>query len=70
MWKVRIVDTVLPADERVSRRELIAAADRYFDVVTGGERSSAHDGLGNFFHPDCQRAEMATIATNSRVDFR
>ncbi len=55
----RIYDTVLPPDERVSRAELIATADKYFDVVSG--TLDYHDAP---WHPECSRLEDAVLTVN------
>jgi hypothetical protein len=58
----RIFDTVLPEDERVSREELIAVANQYFDVVSG-----TLDWRKVPWHPECQRYELATMTVNSAM---
>jgi len=55
----RIYDAVLPPDERVSRAELIAIANKYFDVVSG--TLDYHDVP---WHPECSRLEDAVLTVN------
>jgi len=55
----RIYDTVLPPSERVSRAELIATANKYFDVVSG--TLNYHDAP---WHPECSRLEDAVLTVN------
>jgi hypothetical protein len=55
----RIYDAVLPADEQVSRAELIATANKYFDVVSGA--LDYHDAP---WHPECSRLEDAVLTVN------
>ncbi len=55
----RIYDTVLPKDEQISRAELIATADKYFDVVSG--TLDYHDVP---WHPECSRLEDAVLTVN------
>ncbi len=55
----RIYDTVLPASEQVSRAELIATANKYFDVVSG--TLNYHDAP---WHPECSRLEDAVLTVN------
>jgi hypothetical protein len=55
----RIFDTVLPASEQVSRAELIATANKYFDVVSG--TLNYHDAP---WHPECSRLEDAVLTVN------
>lgn len=55
----RIYDAVLPADEQVSRAELIATANQYFDVVSG--TLDYHDAP---WHPECSRLEDAVLTVN------
>jgi hypothetical protein len=55
----RIYDAVLPPDERVSRAELIATANKYFDVVSG--TLDYHDAP---WHPECSRLEDAVLTVN------
>jgi hypothetical protein len=55
----RIYDAVLPASEQVSRAELIATANRYFDVVSG--MLDYHDAP---WHPECSRLEDAVLTVN------
>ncbi|HTX23288.1 MAG TPA: hypothetical protein VMD03_01420 [Steroidobacteraceae bacterium] len=55
----RIYDAVLPPDERVSRAELIATANKYFDVVSG--TLDYHDAP---WHPECSRLEDALLTVN------
>jgi hypothetical protein len=56
----RLFDTEIPADERSSREELFATANKYFDAVSG---------LVNYrdvpWHPECQRIELGTFTVNS-----
>jgi hypothetical protein len=55
----RIYDAVLPAGEQVSRTELIATANKYFDVVSG--TLDYHDAP---WHPECSRLEDAVLTVN------
>jgi hypothetical protein len=55
----RIYDAVLPPSEQVSRAELIATANKYFDVVSG--TLSYHDAP---WHPECSRLEDAVLTVN------
>lgn len=55
----RIYDAVLPASEQVSRAELIATANKYFDVVSGV--LNYHDAP---WHPECSRLEDAVLTVN------
>lgn len=55
----RIYDAVLPPSERVSRAELIATANKYFDVVSG--TLNYHDAP---WHPECSRLEDAVLTVN------
>jgi hypothetical protein len=55
----RIYDAVLPQGEQVSRAELIAAANKYFDVVSG--TLDYHDVP---WHPECSRLEDAVLTVN------
>jgi hypothetical protein len=55
----RIYDAVLPRDEQVSRAELIATANKYFDVVSG--TLDYHDVP---WHPECSRLEDAVLTVN------
>ena len=55
----RIYDAVLPESERVSRAELIATANKYFDVVSGS--LNYHDAP---WHPECSRLEDAVLTVN------
>jgi hypothetical protein len=55
----RIYDAVLPKDEQISRAELIATADKYFDVVSG--TLDYHDAP---WHPECSRLEDAVLTVN------
>ncbi len=55
----RIYDTVLPPEEQVSRAELIATANKYFDVVSG--TLNYHDVP---WHPECSRLEDAVLTVN------
>jgi hypothetical protein len=55
----RIYDTVLPPSEQVSRAELIATANKYFDVVSG--TLDYHDAP---WHPECSRLEDAVLTVN------
>jgi hypothetical protein len=56
----RIFDTVLPADERSSRAQLFAVADKYFDAVS--HRIDYHDVP---WHPECQRVELGVFTVNA-----
>jgi hypothetical protein len=55
----RIYDSVLPQSERVSRAELTAIANQYFDVVSGS--LDYHDVP---WHPECSRLEDAVLTVN------
>jgi hypothetical protein len=55
----RIYDSVLPESERVPRAELIAIANKYFDVVSG--TLDYHDVP---WHPECSRLEDAVLTVN------
>ena len=55
----RIYDAVLPVGEQVSRAELIATANKYFDVVSG--TLNYHDAP---WHPECSRLEDAVLTVN------
>ena len=55
----RIYDAVLPPDEQVPRAELIAIANKYFDVVSG--TLDYHDVP---WHPECSRLEDAVLTVN------
>ena len=55
----RIYDAVLPPDEQASRAELIATANKYFDVVSG--TLDYHDAP---WHPECSRLEDAILTVN------
>jgi hypothetical protein len=55
----RIYDAVLPPAEQVSRAQLIATADKYFDVVSG--TLDYHDVP---WHPECSRLEDAVLTVN------
>jgi len=55
----RIYDAVLPDSERVSRSELAAIANKYFDVVSG--TLNYHDVP---WHPECSRLEDALLTVN------
>jgi len=55
----RIYDAVLPPSEQVSRAELIATANKYFDVVSG--TLNYHDAP---WHPECSRLEDAVLTVN------
>ncbi|HVZ24022.1 MAG TPA: hypothetical protein VG871_23270 [Vicinamibacterales bacterium] len=56
----RIFDTVLPPDERSTREQLFAAANRYFDAVS--QKGSYRDAP---WHPECQRLELGTFTVNA-----
>jgi len=56
----RIFDTVLPEDERVSRAELIATANKYFDVVSGVIQYRDVP-----WHPECHRIELGVFTVHS-----
>ena len=55
----RIYDAVLPVSEQVSRAELIATANKYFDVVSG--TLDYHEAP---WHPECSRLEDAVLTVN------
>ena len=55
----RIYDAVLPISEQVSRAELIATANKYFDVVSG--MLNYHEAP---WHPECSRLEDAVLTVN------
>ncbi|MGH8218008.1 MAG: hypothetical protein ACREUT_05505 [Steroidobacteraceae bacterium] len=55
----RIYDAVLPKDEQVPRAQLIATANKYFDVVSG--TLDYHDAP---WHPECSRLEDAVLTVN------
>ncbi len=59
----RIFDTVLPEDERVPRQELIATANKYFDVVSGvlNYRDAP-------WHPECHRIELGIFTVSSTLN--
>jgi hypothetical protein len=59
----RIFDTVLPEDERISRAELLATANKYFDVVSGvlNYRDAP-------WHPECHRVELGVFTVNSLLN--
>ena len=52
-------DTVLPESDRLSREELVAIADSYFEGI------EQTDGAVVLFHPDCQRRENGMLTTNN-----
>ena len=56
----RIYDTVLPVEERSSRRQLFAIADQYFSAVS--QTIDYHDVP---WHPECQRVELGTFTVNA-----
>lgn len=56
----RIFDVWLPPSERVSRDELFAIANKYFDAVS--HRIDYHDVP---WHPECQRIELGVFTVNS-----
>ena len=56
----RIFDTVLPVDERSSRKALFAIADKYFSAVS--HQIDYHDVP---WHPECQRIEIGTFTVNA-----
>jgi hypothetical protein len=55
----RIYDAVLPESEQIPRADLIATANRYFDVVSGS--LNYHDVP---WHPECSRLEDAVLTVN------
>ncbi len=57
----RIFDTWLPQSERVSRNELFAVANKYFDAVS--HKIDYHDVP---WHPECQRVELGVFTVNSQ----
>lgn len=56
----RIFDTVLPADERSSRKELFDIANKYFSAVS--HQIDYHDVP---WHPECQRVEIGVFTVNA-----
>lgn len=56
----RIFDTELPEDERISRAELIATANKYFDVVSGTVNYRNVP-----WHPECHRVELGVFTVLS-----
>jgi hypothetical protein len=56
----RIFDAWLPQSERVSRADLFAIANKYFDAVS--HRIDYHDVP---WHPECQRIELGIFTVNS-----
>jgi hypothetical protein len=56
----RIFDAWLPPSERVSRDDLFAIANKYFDAVS--HRIDYHDVP---WHPECQRIELGVFTVNS-----
>jgi hypothetical protein len=56
----RIYDTLLPADERSTRKQLFAIADKYFSAVS--HQVDYHDVP---WHPECQRVEIGTFTVNA-----
>jgi hypothetical protein len=56
----RIFDTVLPADERSSRKQLFHIADQYFSAVS--HQIDYHDVP---WHPECQRVEIGVFTVNA-----
>jgi hypothetical protein len=55
----RIWDAPIPEDQRATRDELAAIANKYWDTVSGADWRQAP------FHPECQRIEMGTVTVNS-----
>ena len=53
-------DRVVPAAQRLSRDELVAVVNSYFDAIT------SHDGSVALTHPGCGRAENGTPAPAGR----
>ena len=56
----RIFDTVLPAGERSTRKELFDIANKYFDAVS--HRINYRDVP---WHPECQRVELGVFTVNT-----
>ena len=56
----RIYDTLLPAAERSTRKQLFAIADQYFDAVS--HKVDYHDVP---WHPECQRVEIGVFTVNA-----
>jgi hypothetical protein len=56
----RIFDTVLPADERSSRKALFDIANKYFSAVS--HQIDYHDVP---WHPECQRVEIGVFTVNA-----
>lgn len=56
----RIFDTLLPEDERSSRRQLFRIANMYFDAVS--HRIDYHQVP---WHPECERVELGVFTVNS-----
>ncbi len=59
----RIFDTLLPEDERISREQLIATANKYFDVVSG-----VLNWRDAPWHPECHRVELGVFTVNSLMN--
>jgi hypothetical protein len=59
----RIYDTVLPEDERISREQLIATANKYFDVVSG--TLNYRDVP---WHPECHRVELGVFTVHAEMN--
>ncbi len=56
----RIFDTVLPAAERSTRKQLFHIADQYFSAVS--HQVDYHEVP---WHPECQRVEIGTFTVNA-----
>lgn len=56
----RIFDAVLPPDERSTREQLFAVANRYFDAVS--QKGNYRDAP---WHPECQRLELGVFTVNA-----
>ncbi len=56
----RVFDSVLPADEQSSRRELVRIANEYFDAVSG--KLDYHKVP---WHPECERIELGVFTVNA-----
>src|SRR6202011_2921252 len=53
-------DRVVPEAKRLSRDELVAVVNSYFDAIT------SHDGSVALIHPGCRRAENGPPAPAGR----